>query len=327
MIDVPMLLDVLGVQVDHRRGAELWSRCPFPWHVEDDTPSWSIVDRPGEHDHGFNRCFGCQAGGGAVYLVLERVGLSGYRAAWDWVRERGLDGDPPPTESVSVEVRLPRPGGFRLPPEVRGVGDASRWPTPARRYALGRGIADWQVAQWGIGYAADGRLAGRIVIPYADERGRLQSYSARTFCADEPKYLTPDRREGPDLDAVFGAACWPRRADRREVFVCEGAVDALACQLAGARSVAALNGSRLTPGQAARLSTFRQIAIVTDGDEAGERIADQLGAFARWGEVRRVRLPGGMDPGALVQGGRSDLLSQALGVAPERRVLHARDDR
>ena len=90
--------------------------------------------------------------------------------------------------------------------------------------------------------------------------------------------------------------------------VTEGAVNALAVERAFARErafpwpenreegVAALSGSNLNPLQAAKISSWAKVVVVSDPDAAGDRVADDLAAvFSRHSHVVRARLPRGLD--------------------------------
>jgi len=172
-----------------------------------------------------------------------------------------------------------------------------KWPAPARRYLEKRGIPAWQVMRWGLGYAAQGRLAGRIVIPVRDEHGRPRNYMARSFCGGEPKYLTPKAEERADLGTLFGVLGWEEAG--RTVYVTEGAFNALAFERALATpgsdhvAIAAVGGaSDLQAEHAALLSRFAIVVLASDSDEAGDNLAGRLGyALGRHVAIGRLRLP------------------------------------
>lgn len=302
MIDVPRLLQVLKIDAE-RRGQELWARCPHPGHEEKDS-SWKIVDDPGGKWHGLSKCFGCGESGGPARLVASIKGVSCSTAQW-WIEQKGLDGDRPVVLRVRVEVEQDDTRSFVLPPTVRGVGALAVWPRPFRRFADRRGLTDEQVARWGIGYAASGKLAYRVVFPIFDDSGRLLSYSARDITGEaRAKYLTASRREGADPDAVFGAKHWPAPGWRQTVYVTEGVLNALAVERvvdgeAAGEGLGALDGSDLRPGQVIALSTFRRVVVLSDPDLAGDKLASAIATLGRWRELVRVGLPEGEDANSL----------------------------
>lgn len=304
MISIPKLLAALGIDARHR-GNEWSAACPLPDH-DDRSPSWSIHDGGGGA-HGSWYCFGCGEGGGPVELAAAIIGITDGSAR-EWVAERCTATDEAP-QPRRVEVIAHLSGTFRLPDGVVRR-PLAKWVTPARRYVESRGITDGQIERWGIGYAVDGRLGGRVVFPIVDERGVLRSYTARTFTDSELRYLTPKQGEGANADAIFGAQCWNRR--RASVVVTEGAIDALACERTGAECVAALGGSRRSPDQFLALSGFKRVLVATDSDEAGTRIAAELvAALGRWSDVRRVAIPPGDDAASMPRAALEALLGAA----------------
>lgn len=297
IVDVPRLLDELGIG-HQRRGPELWAPCPYPGH-DDGEPSWSIVDSQSSDRHGFNNCFGCGESGGALDLVMGVVGLSGYAAAAFWIRERGLDVEGPGPLSINLVVR--RTGARRrlLPPRGLWGGDLSAWPTPARRYVLGRGLTAQQVNRWGLMYAVDGDLAGRIWLPTADASGELLDWTARSYCGAELRYRGVAGGGAPG--AIFGERYWPPVLERaaRSLVLCEGALNGLACERAGAELIGAIGGAeRYDRWVTLKLGGFGEVVVATDPDQAGDRVAALASTLARVPgrcSVRRVELPPGAD--------------------------------
>lgn len=300
IVEVAKLLDWLGIDAK-RRGVEWWARCPF--HAEKE-PSWQIHDEPEANEHGLWRCYGCGARGNAGTLVRDLCGVT-YRDACELIASHGLFANAAPIP-IRVNVELLRPRvGFVLP---TGVNFASfdKWVTPARRYAERRGITAEQVERWGVGYAVDGKLRGRIVFPIRDARRRLVGYTARSFTGDEPRYLEPKIADGYDPGAVFGEEHWPSPGERRILVVNEGAINALAVERAldawcaerdyATPAVGALRGSHLDPGQLASLASFELVVVVSDPDAAGDKLWRSL--YEQRGRqltLRRATTPVGED--------------------------------
>lgn len=289
MIDVPRMLELLGIDAV-KKADEWWAPCPAH---DEKTGSWSIKDLPHTKGHGSHYCFGCHFAGGPTKLVLQVYGFSLWGSAKDWIEKHGLDSESTVPLDVVMKVRKPRRRRFKMPSGVRGSGALDAWVTPPRRYATKRGITPAQVQRWGIGYALHGLLAGRIVIPVHDKADKLASYTARSFDKRNPKYKTPDAvKERPDLSIPFGCRNWE---GRDTVVVTEGAINALACERAGAKNIAALDGSRIHRGQIMRIGTFKQVILASDPDFAGDRLADELSVLARWSKFKRAMFPEGCD--------------------------------
>ena len=297
LVDVGSLLESLGIE-GKREHDEWRARCPNRAHI-DRKPSWQIVDDVASDRHGLHNCFPCGFGGDAVSLTMAVLDV-GYLAATCWVDEHLLQVDLKTT--VRVEVADPY-RTFVFPAGTEPGAPLERWPVPFRRYVEGRGITPWQAAHWGLTYALEGRLAGRVVVPTRNGRGRLLSYTARAVGRAERRYLTPKREEGADLAAVFGEEHWPTGA--RSVVVCEGAFDALAVERAVPElAVAALGtggvANASTPGVLAKLRRFDgRVVVVTDADDAGDEAFAMLECNLDGATVLRARPPEGMDAAEL----------------------------
>lgn len=284
------MLERLGIEAVER-GIKHHARCPHPDH-DDSTPSWYIRDEPGEERHGQHHCAGCSWGGWPVHLVEAVLGCD-RDTSKEWLRDMAK----PLPQPLRVEVRVGPVGGrqFALPFGVDCLGDFDHWTTPARRYALSRGLRAWQVKRWGIGYAAVGELAGRLVMPARSSDGRVLTYSARSFDGRAPKYMTPALVENPDLGAVFGEEHWPPPGKRRILLMAEGALNAMALERTCQMPIGGMHGSEPMPAQVGKLATWDMVLFAVDNDKAGDKVFGALGSLARWLKMRRVLLPAGQD--------------------------------
>jgi len=283
---IERLLEALGIEAK-REGLNRVATCPFPDH-DDRHPSFKVRDQPGNPRHGLYVC-SCGRGGSPRTLAHDLAGID-WESVDAWLEENAGDGEPDGVEETAGFEHHDTMGhkAFRMAPGVY-FRPLEKWPGPARDYALRRGITPQQAERWGIGYAVDGRLAGRIVMPVRGEDGELQSYMARAFDGSERRYLTPKGEENPRPGACFGAERWG--AERGTVVLCEGALKALAAERAGAGAVAAIGGSVLQPDHVALLSGFERLVVLPDADEAGEGVAAQAwAALARWRPVVKVEL-------------------------------------
>lgn len=281
MIDPATLLDRLGVEWSPR-GTKLVAPCPHPDH-DDRRPSWAAwEDHLGRFRH---RCLSCGWGGGPANLVMALLGCD-RRAAHDFLLGAEQAGPPPPLH-VRVEVRDESPSTFDLVPEE--VWFDEDWPTPPRRYLRDRGLGHGTVERWGLGYAVDGDLGGRIWIPVKSIDGALESWTARAYDDRDPKYDSSTR---PAHGVLLGEHLWPGLHSPSCVVV-EGPFDAMAVDALGLGvAVAALRGSvagkALDPEHARKLARFEEVVVATDPDEAGRKAADRLLGLRRWTRVRLV---------------------------------------
>jgi len=293
-LDVGNVLKRLGIE-GKGRGEHLVALCPYH---DEHNPSWRIRRR-GEKA-GLHWCQACQSGGDIIDLVkhVKSYGTREGAKAWleragEEVTEKDLEIDPVRMVYAPLARR-----GFRMPPGFEGAGDLEGWPTIAVDYAGSRGIGQEQVRRWGIGYALEGRLKGRIVIPIRNARGALVSYVGRTFVGAERRFLYPREEERAEMGVLFGEERWPGVETRvsTTVVVTEGAIKSLAVERATGLHHAAVGGSGLRLGHVAKLATFGTVVVLTDADDAGEALGASLeGSLARHVKVRRVRLPPGQD--------------------------------
>ena len=322
MSQVEDVLAKLGVE--HRRqGNRAWAeRCPLPTHGPHNEAhlwqNWFVRLDRGERS-GYH-CFSCKGAGQLVELVMLLRSV-GYREAREWVR--GIvtqDTEAPFLRVRSEPARLP--GAIAVPGGVQKMGvGLERWNSVPRDYVLSRGITDEQVRRWRIGYALEGRLEGRILLPIFDRRDRLANYAARSFIGHEKRYLAAGSWEDPDKVALFGEHRWPAPGARGCVVVFEGALNGLAIEhalsAAGCSELAEFGGmSGLDEGEGGqvdvrtlmKLATFRRVIVATDPDHAGDRAADAIArALLKRATVTRLELPRGRDaadlwredPGAL----------------------------
>jgi 5S rRNA maturation endonuclease (ribonuclease M5) len=305
MVDVQDVLGRLRIDVtkETERGVRLWAKCPSGTH-EDANPSWSIMASGARR--GAHYCASCHYGGHLVDLVMT-VRDVGYHVAREWLAEVEAGyGARAPALAARVDVRPVGARPFRVPLEVV-FEPLSAWPTPMRRYAEARGIDAWQVERWRVGYAVDGRLAGRIVLVTRDAAGTPAGYAARTISRDPAvkRYLAPRGEERPDFGVMFGEERWPSRAQRDLVVVLEGALNALAVERAlvahgGVASLATLSGSRAPAIVFAKLATFSRVVSLTDSDRAGDLVDEELKmGLGRHVDYRRVRLRPKTDPDSI----------------------------
>jgi hypothetical protein len=299
VVNVERVLQRLGIEAK-RSGKEWVALCPNPEH-KDRSPSWRIRDEPGATKHGYHHCWPCGLKGTAIDLVQFLLKIEERKDAKAWIeREASVE----QKEVVGVEVKVKPPRlGFHLPPEVV-VAPLDEWPETVRRYLPLRGIEDWQVDRWGLGYAVEGRLRGRIVVISRDALGRPQRYTARSFADAEKRYLEPNPEEGANQNAMFGEQHWPAiggSEPRDTLFVVEGAVNGLAleAELPGIY-VGATAGSSMRPMYGTKLATWKRLCVMTDPDAAGDKLAREIAdTGGRHAVVERLRLEEGFDPAKL----------------------------
>jgi DNA primase len=292
-VDVGRLLESLNIDA-RKRGDQWFALCPNPEHDDHKPTTWSMRDEPGSPKHALHGCWSCGYRGDAIGLTKDRLGV-GYHAAVCWIDEFAPAEEGP----VTARVEIAEPRVFRLPAGVVDDEPLADWPTPFRRYVEGRGIPDWQAERWGIGYALEGRLSGRVVLPARNMAGRLLGYTARAIGGAQTRYLHPSRDEGADPAAVFGEEHW---GPAGHLAVAEGAFDAMACErVMHGWAIAALGGASHAedPRVLMKLGRFEEIVVATDADDAGDRAYEAIATGLAGKTIVRARPPAGFDANKL----------------------------
>lgn len=311
LVDVPALLDALGIVVVKRERRSLFALCPF--HADTTPNSWSIIDDVSSSRHGFHYCFSCQEGGGPLALLKRVRGIGSTADALEWMKIGALE-RPAPLE-IDVVVGTYSAGaklGMRVPSDVK-VRPFEEWPSGAARYLVERGITESQVVRFDLGFALEGRLKGRIIFPMKNRDGRVVSYTARDWTGQQKRYLEPQASEGAVKGAIFGEHLWNWGPSTTRILIAaEGCPDALALDRVVMKldnhplyDVCALHGSSFHPQQAAKFARYKTIVVATDPDSAGDRVAEDIDEqLSRYCRVVRARPPekqdcGSMDPDEL----------------------------
>lgn len=307
MIDVADLLGRLGIPFK-RSGSKLLADCPARDHA-DTTQRWMIRDDQSRNDHGRHRCLSCGFGGGPVKLVMEHLEME-RGAALDFLRSS--DRGAPVKLDVEVQLRE-RVADVEVPDDVQFSDGA--WPHRFNDYLQERGVDQKQRLRWELGWVdaapSYSALRNRIWLPVYSVEGKLSGWTARTTAKNAtPKYLSSSRADGTDEGVLFGEAFWPPHPELRgELVVVEGPFDALAIDRLQYH-VAALRGSEIAPAAVAKLATWKRLLVATDPDRAGYKAATALHALSRHVEVRRVRLPEGVDVADLAVSDMGDLVGR-----------------
>lgn len=284
-------------------GTRWWGeRCPLPGHAEHNPKHrWTNFfvrdDKASSYARTYH-CYSCKGSGKLPELVMQVKGLP-YREALDWLAALD-DGSAEAAPILAVRIQPHVVGrGLRMPPGVE-FPEWRDWIDTPRRYVESRGITAAQVARWGIGYAVDGPLEGRIVIPTFRAGGVLANYQARSYVGHDVRYLSTPERDHPDLAALWGEHLWPSPDERSTLIVFEGAINGLAIERAldgWMVSLGGLHGSLVDHRRAMKFIGWRSIVIATDPDPAGERAAMAIESAVRHSttQVRRLQYPGKAD--------------------------------
>lgn len=229
------------------------------------------------------------------------------RAAYDYLRERGLSDDTIKTYRLGYA-----PGGNALKAALAREDIPEDVSIEARILSPGQ----------------DGRPAfdffrERVMFPICDARNRPVAFGGRVLGQGEPKYLnspeTPLFHKG---SVVYGMAQARKEAsDKAEIIVAEGYMDVIAMAEAGIQNAVAPLGTALTENQIMLLWRIAPEPILCfDGDAAGRKAALRaaercLPILEPGRSLRFALLPAGQDPDDLIKTEGRDALRAVLDAA------------
>jgi DNA primase len=325
------VVELVGRHVTLRKaGRSYKGLCPFH---DEKTPSFHV-----NPERGIFHCFGCGAGGNVFAFLMRHENLTFPEAARALARECGVEIPESSGAEAGEAERLV--AANQVAQRLYRAALAGPEGGAARAYLAKRGLDAAACERFGLGFAPDrwdtvvqalgaaripaplgekagllapresgghyDRLRARVTFPIQDARGRIVGFGGRAIApGQEPKYLntpeTPLFRKRESLYGLPAALEAIRRAER--AVVVEGYFDRIALAQAGVPEAVATCGTALGPehGRGLRRRT-REVVLLFDGDEAGERAAERalevlLPAGLR---VRAAVLPAGEDPDSLL---------------------------
>jgi DNA primase len=353
--------DLVGQRTELRRAGvnRLVGLCPFH---DERSPSFGID--PVEKLY---HCFGCGAGGDLFTFVMETESV-GFGEALELLADRyNVPLERSEEDPRAAERRQHRDRLHALLERTAAWYVRLLWESDdaqgAREYLASRGLSESVCREFRVGYSpaawdrvvlasqhagysaaellASGlasrarggsglvdRFRGRLMFPWADTRGRVLGFGARSLSADdEPKYLNSSENDvfskGKQVYGTYLARAAAAKAG--SVVLVEGYTDVIALHQAGLRNVVGQMGTALTEGQAGELAKLAPVVVLClDADRAGQdATAKASGVLRKLGtppEVRVAALPEGKDPADLATGdGGSEavaaLLDRALPLA------------
>lgn len=341
-----------------RKGNRYWGCCPF--HNEK-TPSFSVVP-----DKGFFYCFGCHAGGNvfkfislienvtyfeAIKLQAEKLGIplpERQRTPQEIAREREMAD----LRKVNEMAR----DFFHNCLTMTHYGEAGK------AYFAGRDISPETIEEFKLGFAPNAwdklstaftkrgvkqdfllasglsaernnggglydRFRNRVIIPIADERGRVVGFGGRVLDDSTPKYLnTPETILFNKRKLLFGLDRSHRAIQQAGyAIVVEGYMDAISVFGAGVKNVVASLGTAFTAEHCQKLLRYApDIYFCYDSDEAGQKATIRALSIVRdtGAVVRVIVVPDGKDPDEYIRKHGADafraLVKEALPLVEYR---------
>ena len=315
-----------------RKGNRYWGCCPF--HGEK-TPSFSVVP-----DKGFFYCFGCHAGGNVFKFLSLIENITYFEAIKLQAEKLGIP-MPQRQKTPQEIARDKEIADLRKVNEMardfyHNCLTLTRLGEPGKAYFTSRAISAETIAEFKLGFAphawdklstaflkrgvkqelllsgglaaerqnGDGiydRFRNRIIIPIADERGRVVGFGGRVLDDSTPKYLnTPETVLFNKRRILFGLD----RANRAikqagYAIVVEGYMDAISVFSAGVKNVVASLGTAFTAEHCKLLLRYAPaIYFCYDSDNAGQKATIRALSIVQGtgATVRVIVVPDGKDP-------------------------------
>ena len=294
--------EVVGQYVSLKRsGSNLFGLCPF--HGEK-TASFSVAP-----DKGIYYCFGCHKGGSVINFQMEIEGLSYPDAVRSLARRVGME--VPEDEQYQSRYRQQERLWALHKDAARYFHSQLYAPVgeQALQYALGRGMSQYILTTFGVGYAPESwsgltdamrkkgyteeelkesglvsvsqkngrifdRFRDRLMFPIIDVRGNVIGFGGRIIRkdSDAAKYLnSPETLIFNKRKNLFGLNL-AKKTKMPYLILVEGNIDVVALHQYGFDNAVASLGTSLTEEQATLLTRYTdQVVLIYDGDSAGQR--------------------------------------------------------
>ena len=315
-----------------RKGNRYWGCCPF--HGEK-TPSFSVVP-----DKGFFYCFGCHAGGNVFKFISLMENISYFEAIKLQAEKLGIP-MPQRQKTPQEIARDREIADLRKVNEMardffHNCLTLTRLGEPGKAYFAGRAISAETIEEFKLGYAPQAwdklstaflkrgvkqefllagglaaerqngggiydRFRNRVMIPIADERGRVVGFGGRVLDDSTPKYLnTPETVLFNKRRILFGLDRAHRAIKQAGyAIVVEGYMDAISVFSAGVKNVVASLGTAFTAEHCKLLLRYAPaIYFCYDSDDAGQKATIRALSIVQGtgAAVRVIVVPDGKDP-------------------------------
>lgn len=128
------------------------------------------------------KCWVCDLKGRKLHRLVRRYGQISDRHEWEQLSPVEIPNDLREyfTDFYSKEVVDTK---VTLPEEFETLSEPqkNKEHMAAKRYLYSRGLSDWDIVYWKIGYCRSGPYGGRVVIPSFDSRGDVNYFVGRAY--------------------------------------------------------------------------------------------------------------------------------------------------
>ena len=306
ILDTANIVEVVSDFVHlRRRGANYIGLCPF--HSER-TPSFSVSP-----SRGICKCFSCGKGGSPVNFIMEHEQLT-YWEALRWlankyhieIQEHDITDDE--RREMNDRQGMMAANDFAMAHFEHNMQDTADGREIGLAYFRERGINDWAIKRFHLGYSLDkrndllnaakeaglnekylvdtglcirtdrgdlyDRFKARVMYPVFTISGKVVAFGGRTLRKDKEvaKYVNSPESliysKSRELYGLYQAKQAIVKKDK--CILVEGYMDVISMHQQGVENVVASSGTALTPGQIRMIHRFtNNMTVLYDGDAAG----------------------------------------------------------
>lgn len=306
ILDTADIVEVVSDFVHlHRRGANFIGLCPF--HNER-TPSFSV-----SRAKGICKCFSCGKGGSPVNFIMEHEQLTYWEALRYLARKYNIEiqerevTDEERREMNERQAML-EVNEFALNHFEHNLADTDDGRAIGLSYFRERGINDWAVKRFRLGYSLDrrndlleaarkagykdeslvstglciqpehgepyDRFKARVMYPIFTISGKVVAFGGRTLRTDKTvaKYVnSPESRIYSKSHELYGLYQAKQAIVKKDkCILVEGYMDVISMHQQGVENVVASSGTSLTQGQIRLIHRFTEnVTVIYDSDPAG----------------------------------------------------------
>lgn len=306
IIDTADIVEVVSDFVNlRRRGANYIGLCPF--HNER-TPSFSV-----SRSKGICKCFSCGKGGSPVNFIMEHEQLTYWEALRYLARKYHIEIQEHEVTDAERQEMDERQGmmeanDFAMKHFERNLTDTPDGINIGLPYFRERGINDWAVKRFHLGYSIDrrddllnaaktdginekylidtglciktdrgtiyDRFKARVMYPVFTISGKVVAFGGRTLRSDKEvaKYVNSPESliysKSRELYGLYQAKQAIVKKDK--CILVEGYMDVISMHQQGIENVVASSGTSLTHGQIRLIHRFTEnVTVIYDSDPAG----------------------------------------------------------
>ena len=264
-------------------GADLMITCPFHKGGKENNPSCGVllkekVLKDKKYEAGTVHCYTCGYTADLPQFIADVLGMENSLAGYKWlVGKYNYSAQ----EREPVELNLYRGEAQKL--SYMDEDEVERYhrdllnSSEACEYLQGRGLDDWLIYAYKLGYDKDDKT---VLFPVRDMQGRVVFYKGRSI-AGKHFYNAKDVDKSSLVFGLYelctGHFSQGIATPDSEIWITESEIDALSLISYGKFAVAIM-GSHISEAQCRelQLSPFRKFVLATDNDDAGRKGASQI---------------------------------------------------